>query len=70
MKLWDTIGARKADTLVFTGISYTGKKSTQEDVANAVLAAARDLDYSQEDIFITRYILEGCGYHLTAGHES
>lgn len=38
--------------------------SSQDDAANAILAASRDLDYGDDDVSTIENILDGCGYSV------
>ena len=50
------------------GISYTGINSNQSDMANAVIRAARDLDYPILYIAKIIEIYADCGYDVTCGN--
>jgi len=65
MKIWDKFGRRDTDKIIFTGISYTGSRSNQEDAANAIVTAAQDLGYGSNDVDTVRKIMEGCGYVIS-----
>lgn len=68
MKIWEEIGRKASDKVQLVGLSYTGGSSNQDDLANAVIAAARDLDYP---ILYIAKIIEAyteCGYDVSCGN--
>jgi len=48
------------------GVSATGDDTESEDVANAIITAARSLQYSEDDISSMISIYSGCGYQIYA----
>lgn len=58
------IGARKIDKALMQGLTMTDDKSNQDDVAMAVMQAAGDLGYTDEELHTMRGIFRGCGYRL------
>ena len=64
LKVWDAIGRIKSDKIMILGMSSMGSSSNQEDAANAVIAAARDLDYPESDISTILSIFTECGYDI------
>ena len=64
MKVWDALGREASDKIMLIGISYTGKMSGQQDLANAVVTAAKDLQYANSDVDRVRGIFKECGYNI------
>jgi len=65
MKVYDAIGRRKTDKIMFEGISRTNWNTGQNTAANAVLdAATSDSEVSAQDVQRIVKIYEGCGYTL------
>lgn len=68
MKIWDALGRLKSDKVHFLALFYSGA-TNQGDVARAIVTAAKDLEYSEEDIDIIISILSLCGYSVSCGDD-
>jgi len=66
MKIYESIGRIKSDKAHLLGVSATGDDTESEDVANAIITAARSLQYSEDDISSIITIYSGCGYQIYA----
>ncbi|HEX7815025.1 hypothetical protein [Dyella sp.] len=62
----DAIGGAAMDKAFLTGLAMTGRQSNQKDVAQAILIAARTLEYSDEQVkAIMKAYNEDCTYGVT-----
>ncbi len=50
MRIWDLIGGEDTDRAVHEGLRLTGVSTTQPQAAQAVMQAARNMDYAQADL--------------------
>lgn len=62
MKVWDLLGAKVCDELIFTGMSFTVSSSNQNIAVIAIMNAAEELGIPEEDLEAIRSIYRDCGY--------
>lgn len=65
MKIFDAIGRSKTDVIFLTGLSNTTSTSSQENAAQMVYKAAKDLSYPVGDLCIIWNIFTNTGYDLS-----
>ncbi|HQU83148.1 MAG TPA: PepSY domain-containing protein [Pyrinomonadaceae bacterium] len=65
MKIWDDIGRQKADKAFWRGLSTTNSATNQNDAANAVYLAARNLGYSTAELLAMRNRYTAAGYTIS-----
>lgn len=65
MEIWEAIGRFKSDTAHLLGISATNSQSNQEDLANAVYLASKDLGYTDDEINVIKDIYVARGYRVS-----
>lgn len=67
MRIWNTVGRANTDRAVCEGIAMTNSGTNQDDAAQAVLAAAIALGYSQSDINAFVSSFQTTGYSVSVG---
>ena len=65
MRIWDEIGQQQADKAMLEGLAMTTFNTNQEDAAEAVLQAAVDMGYPQDELLAMAQIFQSCGYQVT-----
>lgn len=65
MKIWDDIGRQKADKAFWSGLATTNSATNQNDAANAVYLAARNLGYSTAELLAMRNRYTAAGYTIS-----
>jgi len=65
MRIWDVIGGTETDVAVHEGLRLTGVSTIQPTAAQAVLQAARNLDYEQADLDVMFASFNTQGYNVT-----
>lgn len=66
MRIWNTLGARKTDTVVLEGLGMTTSSTNQQDAAQACMQAAFDLGYSLADqtVMLNEFTATGYNVHI------
>ena len=61
MRVWDVLGGPKTDKAVFEGFAMTSGSTSQPQAAQAVLQAAANLGYSQDEVqvFFDSFVRQG-----------
>lgn len=65
MKIWDDIGRQKTDKAFWSGLATTNSATNQNDAANAVYTAARNLGYSTAELLAMRNRYVAAGYTIS-----
>ena len=62
MRVWDAVGREQSDRAFLVGLGMTNGGSNQDVAAHAVLQAAQDLGYPDDDVTAIATALASCGY--------
>ena len=62
MRVWDVLGREKTDAAVFEGIAMTNGTTLQSEAAQAVMQAAANMGYSNEEIQVFLNSFQQQGY--------
>ena len=62
MRVWDVLGREKTDAAVYEGIAMTNGTTTQPEAAQAVMQAAANMGYSDEELEVFLNSFQQQGY--------
>ncbi len=66
MRIYESLGRERTDAAVVEGIAMTGRTTTQPVAAQAVLQAAANMGYTEEEIEVMVTQFNAKGYNVTA----